>query len=549
MSYILVLVLGLVLGLALAYGLYYFQKKKEEALKLSAEELKLSAQKEAEAILERAKEKAEMLVLSAEERSKEILLKAEKEALEKLKNAEQEIKMELQKRKGELEREFQHKLKELAQKEERLQQKDDLLSKRELEFAKREEILERKLAEIEGLKATLEQERKELEVVMKSAKEELEKISGLTEKEARELFLKKIEEEMTEEKARVIMKIENEIREESKRKAQEIIAYATAKAAIPFVTEKTVSVVQLPNEEMKGRIIGREGRNIRTFENLTGVDLLIDDTPEVVVLSCHDPYRREIARISLERLIADGRIHPTRIEEVVKQVEEEMEQVVFEIGEKTCFELGVYGLHHELIKLLGKLKFRTSYSQNVLQHSVETAIICSALAAELGLDPKKAKRAALLHDIGKASSYEQEGPHALIGAEIARKYGEDEEIINAIASHHEDVPISTVLGILLQVSDALSGARPGARRELLEAYLKRIKELEALTASFEGVEKAFAIQAGREVRVIVNSKVVSDEKAYVLAREIAQKIEKELTYPGIIKVTVLRETRAIEYAK
>jgi len=542
MSYILSLIIGLILGLLGGVLFYYLQKKKER-------ELKLTAEKEAEEILSRAKEKAEMLIQSAEERSKEILLKAEKEALEKLKEADEEIKREINKRKEELEREFQQKLKELSLKEERLQQKEEHLSKREIEFAKREEILERKLTEVEELKQALETEKAEIEKTLIEMKKELERISGLTEKEAKELLLRKIEEEMLEEKAKVIMKIENELQEEAKRRAQEIIAYATAKAAIPFVTEKTVSVVQLPNEEMKGRIIGREGRNIRTFETLTGVDLLIDDTPEVVVLSCHDPYRREIARIALERLIADGRIHPTRIEEVVKQVEEEMEQHIYEIGEKTCFELGVFGLHPELIKLLGKLKFRTSYSQNVLQHSIETAIICSALASELGLDPKKAKRAALLHDIGKASSYEQEGPHALIGAELARKYGEDEEIVNAIASHHEDVPITTLLGILLQVSDALSGARPGARRELLEAYLKRIRELEALASSFEGVEKAYAIQAGREVRVIVNSKLVSDERAYLLAREIAQRIERELTYPGIIKVTVLRETRAIEYAK
>jgi len=542
MYYILSLILGLILGLLGGVLFYYLQKKKER-------ELKLSAEKEAEEILSRAKEKAEMLIQSAEDRSKEILLKAEKEALEKLKEADQEIKREINKRKEELEREFQHKFKELLLKEERLQQKEEHLSKRELEFAKREEILERKLTEVEELKQAMETEKAEIEKTLIEMKKELERISGLTEKEARELLLRKIEEEMLEEKAKVIMKIEYELQEEAKRKAQEIIAYATAKAAIPFVTEKTVSVVQLPNEEMKGRIIGREGRNIRTFETLTGVDLLIDDTPEVVVLSCHDPYRREIARIALERLIADGRIHPTRIEEVVKQVEEEMEQHIYEIGEKTCFELGVYGLHPELIKLLGKLKFRTSYSQNVLQHSIETALICSALASELGLDPKKAKRAALLHDIGKASSYEQEGPHALIGSELARRYGEDEEIVNAIASHHEDVPITTLLGVLLQVSDALSGARPGARRELLEAYLKRIRELEALASSFEGVEKAYAIQAGREVRVIVNSKLVSDERAYLLAREIAQRIERELTYPGIIKVTVLRETRAIEYAK
>lgn len=542
MSYLVGLVLGLIFGLTLA-GIYlYLQRKKER-------ELRVSVEKEAEEILERAKEKANMLIISAEDRSKEILAKAEKEALEKIREADEKIKFEIEKHREELEIKYQHRLQDLTKREEKLYQKEEFLAKKEMEFLKKEEIIEKKSSEVEQLKFQLEEAKKELNELIKKAKEELEKISGLSEKEARELILKKVEEEMLEEKAKVIMKIENEIKEEAKRKAQEIIAYATAKAAIPFVTEKTVSVVQLPNEEMKGRIIGREGRNIRTFETLTGVDLLIDDTPEVVVLSCHDPYRREIAKISLERLIADGRIHPTRIEEIVKQVEEEMEQHVLEVGERTSFELGIYGLHPELIKLLGKLKFRTSYSQNVLQHSIETAIICVGLAGELGLDPKKAKRAALLHDIGKAASFDQEGPHALIGAELARKYGEEEEIVNAIASHHEDIPITSLYGVILQVADALSGARPGARRELLEAYLKRIHQLENIAQSFEGVEKAYAIQAGREVRVIVNSKLVSDERAYLLARDIAQAIEKELTYPGIIKVTVLRETRAIEYAK
>ncbi|MFN3407169.1 MAG: ribonuclease Y [Caldimicrobium sp.] len=542
MGYLLGFLLGILFCIILA-GIYlYLQKKKEQ-------EGKISAEKEAQAIIERANEKAKVIILSAEEKSKEILVEAEKEAFNKLKEAEEKIQKEINKYKEQLEKDYQQRLFDLTKKEEKLYQKEDFLSKKELEFLKREEILNKKSAEIEQLKIQWEESKKEVNILLEKAKEELEKISGLTEKEARDLLLSKIEEEMLEEKAKVIMKIENEIKEESKRKAQEIIAYAIAKAAIPFVTEKTVSVVQLPNEEMKGRIIGREGRNIRTFETLTGVDLLIDDTPEVVVLSCHDPYRREIAKIALERLILDGRIHPTRIEEVVKQVEEEMEQHIHEVGEKTAFELGVYGIHPELIKLLGKLKFRTSYSQNVLQHSIETAIICVAIAGELGLDPKKAKRIALLHDIGKAASYEQEGPHALIGAELARKYGEDEEIVNAIASHHEDIPVTSLYGIILQVADALSGARPGARRELLEAYLKRIHQLESLAQSFEGVEKAYAIQAGREVRVIVNSKIVSDKMAYVLARDIAQAIEKELTYPGIIKVTVLRETRAIEYAK
>ncbi len=527
MNLVIGLIIGFILGIVIA-GIYlYLQRKKEEQIKKTAEDFLREARKKAEEIIEKAKNEAKL----------------------KIQQAELQIKEKLIAHKQQLEKEYEKKLQELTSKEQRILQKEEFLSRKENDLIKKEESLDKKIKDVEEIKAQIEKEKKEVEEVLQKTKEELEKISGLSEKEAREILLKKLEEELTEEKARVIMKFEETIKEEAKRKTQEILAQSIAKAAIPFVTEKTVSVVHLPNEEMKGRIIGREGRNIRTFETLTGVDLLIDDTPEVVVLSCVDPLRREIARIALEKLIADGRIHPTRIEEVVKQVEEEMEQHLIEVGEKACFELGIYGLHPELIKMLGKLKFRTSYSQNVLQHSIETAIICGAIAGELGLDVKKAKRAALLHDIGKAASYEQEGPHALIGAEIVRKYGEDEEIVNAIASHHEDVPVTSLLGVILQIADAISGARPGARRELLEAYIKRIKELEAIAGSFEGVEKAFAIQAGREVRVIVDDKKISDEQAYLLAREIAQKIEKELTYPGIIRVTVIRETRAIEYAK
>ncbi len=520
MNILLGIIIGFLIGVSLVIVYLYIQKKE-----------KLKAKKTAENLLKEAQQKA-----------KEIIERAENEAKLKIQQAEIQIKEELLAHKQILEEEFEKRKKEVSLKEERLLHKEENL-------IKREEALEKKLKEIEELKVLLETEKKEVENTLKQAKEELKRISGLSEKEAKELLLKKLEEELREEKAKFIMKLENEVKEEAKRKSQEILAYAISKAAVPFVTEKTVSVVQLPNEDMKGRIIGREGRNIRTFETLTGVDLLIDDTPEVVVLSCADPLRREIARIALERLIADGRIHPARIEEIVKQVEEEMEQHLIEVGEKTCFELGIYGLHSELIKMIGKLKYRTSYGQNVLQHSFETAIIAGTLAGELGVDVKKAKKAALLHDIGKAASYEMEGPHALIGAEIVRKYGEEEDIVNAIASHHEDIPITSILGIILQISDALSGARPGARRELLEAYIKRIKELEAIASSFEGVEKAFAIQAGREIRVIVDDKKISDEEAYLLAREIAQKIEKELTYPGIIRVTVIRETRAVEYAK
>jgi ribonuclease Y len=527
MNAIVGLIVGFILGLVVAGVYLHLQKKKETQIKKTAEEVLSEAKRKAEEILEKAKNEAKL----------------------KLQQAELQIKEELIAHKQQIEKEYEKKLQDLTSKEQRILQKEEFLSRKEDDLIKKEENLDKKIKEVEEIKAQIEEERKEIKKILQKTKEELEKIAGLSEKEAKEMLLKKLEEELTEEKAKVIMKFEEAIKEEAKKKSQEILAHSIAKAAIPFVTEKTVSVVHLPNEEMKGRIIGREGRNIRTFETLTGVDLLIDDTPEVVVLSCVDPLRREIARIALEKLIADGRIHPTRIEEIVKQVEEEMEQHLIEVGEKACFELGIYGLHPELVKMLGKLKFRTSYSQNVLQHSIETAIICGAIAGELGLDVKKAKRAALLHDIGKAASYEQEGPHALIGAEIVRKYGEDEEIVNAIASHHEDVPVTSLLGVILQIADAISGARPGARRELLEAYIKRIKELETIASSFEGVEKAFAIQAGREVRVIVNDKKISDEQAHLLAREIAQKIEKELTYPGIIRVTVIRETRAIEYAK
>jgi ribonuclease Y len=527
MNAIVGLIVGFILGLVVAGVYLHLQKKKETQIKKTAEEVLSEAKRKAEEILEKAKNEAKL----------------------KLQQAELQIKEKLIAHKQQIEKEYEKKLQDLTSKEQRILQKEEFLSRKEDDLIKKEENLDKKIKEVEEIKAQIEEERKEIKEILQKTKEELKKIAGLSEKEAKEMLLKKLEEELTEEKAKVIMKFEEAIKEEAKKKAQEILAHSIAKAAIPFVTEKTVSVVHLPNEEMKGRIIGREGRNIRTFETLTGVDLLIDDTPEVVVLSCVDPLRREIARIALEKLIADGRIHPTRIEEIVKQVEEEMEQHLIEVGEKACFELGIYGLHPELVKMLGKLKFRTSYSQNVLQHSIETAIICGAIAGELGLDVKKAKRAALLHDIGKAASYEQEGPHALIGAEIVRKYGEDEEIVNAIASHHEDVPVTSLLGVILQIADAISGARPGARRELLEAYIKRIKELETIASSFEGVEKAFAIQAGREVRVIVNDKKISDEQAHLLAREIAQKIEKELTYPGIIRVTVIRETRAIEYAK
>ncbi|MBW2037767.1 MAG: ribonuclease Y, partial [Deltaproteobacteria bacterium] len=377
----------------------------------------------------------------------------------------------------------------------------------------------------------------------------LEKISGFTAEQAKELLIKTMENEARYEAAKLIKRIENESKELADKKAKKIIATAIQRYAGDFVAERTVSVVHLPNEEMKGRIIGREGRNIRALEAATGVDLIIDDTPEAVILSGFNPVRREVARLSLERLINDGRIHPARIEETVKKVTREMDACIREAGEQAAFDLGVHEIHPELIKLIGKLKFRTSYAQNMLQHSVEVGFLCGIMAAELGLNVKQAKRVGLLHDIGKAVDHEVEGPHALIGGRMAKKYGEPPNIVHAISAHHEDVPTKSVLAVLLQAADALSGARPGARREMLETYVKRLEDLEKIAQSFKGISKSYAIQAGRELRIIVESEAVSDEEVVLLSRDIAKKIEESITYPGQIKVTVIRETRAVEYAK
>ncbi|OAQ21641.1 ribonuclease Y [Thermosulfurimonas dismutans] len=518
---VVVALLTLILGGAIGFLIAYKLRRKEEVRE------KLEAEREAQIILERARREAETITQEARIKAKEELLKA----------------------KEKLEEENRRKLKELESREDRLSQKEEALARREDELKKMDEALRAKLAEVEKTQEEISQKEEELKALIEEEKKKLEEVAHMSEEEARELLLSRVEEEAREEAARILMRVEAETKEEAKRRSQEILALAVSRCAAEFVTEKTVSVVPLPSEEMKGRIIGREGRNIRAFEAATGVDVLIDDTPEVVVLSCFNPIRREIARIALERLVADGRIHPARIEEVVRKVEEEMEVTIKETGEKAAFDVGVYGLHPELIKLLGKLKYRTSYTQNVLQHSIEVAFICGVMAGELGLDVKKAKRAGLLHDIGKAVDYEQEGPHALIGADLARKYGEDEEIVNAIAAHHEDVEANSVLAVLVQAADAVSGARPGARRELLETYIKRLQDLENIAYSFEGVQKAYAIQAGREVRIMVDSGKISDEEAVLLARDIAQKIESEMKFPGIIKVTVIRETRAVEYAK
>jgi ribonuclease Y len=374
-------------------------------------------------------------------------------------------------------------------------------------------------------------------------------MSGMTALEAKDVLIRSIEGEARHEAAVLVKKLESEAREMADRKAKEIISVSIQRYAGDYVAEKTVSVVNLPNEEMKGRIIGREGRNIRTLEAATGVDLIIDDTPEAVILSGFNPVRREVARMSLERLISDGRIHPARIEEIVEKVSTEVETSIREAGEQAAFDVGVHGIHPELIKLVGKLKYRTSYAQNVLQHAREVASLAGIMAAELGLNEKQAKRAGLLHDIGKAVDHEVEGPHALIGADLAKKYGESHGIVHAIAAHHEDVVTEDILAVLVQAADALSGARPGARKELLETYVKRLEDLEKIANAFKGVSKSYAIQAGRELRIIAESSLVSDADVVLLSRDIAKRIESDLTYPGQIKVTVIREIRAVDYAK
>ncbi len=500
-------------------GYFYSKHKLETKYK--------SYEKDAQTIIEKAKKEAEIILREAEVQSKDKIFKV----------------------KSELEKEIKEQKKELSNFEKRLIQKEDILTKKEESLNEKEKEINEKEKELNEKEKQLNEKLNETEEKLKEIRETLEKISGITANEAKEILMKEMEDEAKYEVAKKIKEIELEFRENAHKKAQEILAEAIQKYSADFVAEKTVSVVALPNDEMKGRIIGREGRNIRTLETLTGVDLIIDDTPEAVVISCFDPVRREIAKIALEKLIQDGRIHPGRIEEVVEKAKEEVEKTIREYGEKAIFEIGAHRMHPELIKLIGRLKYRTSYGQNVYQHSLETAFICGILASELGLDYKIARRAGLLHDIGKAVDHEIPGSHAIIGAELAKKYGESPEIVNAIASHHDEVEKTSIYAILVQAADALSGARPGARGETYETYIKRLEELEKIPMEFDGVSKAYAIQAGREIRVIVENDKVSDDYAYVLARDIAKKIEKELTYPGQIKVTIIRETRAIEYAR
>ncbi len=430
----------------------------------------------------------------------------------------------------------------MQQKEENLDKKINVFDQRETDFLKREQNLAIK-------EQNLGQKEDKLNQIIDEERKKLEEISGMSSAEAKKILMDAMESEAKMDAAKRVKTIEEEARETADKKSKEIIALAIQRYAGEYVAERTVSVVALPSDEMKGRIIGREGRNIRALEAATGIDLIIDDTPEAVILSGFNPVRREVAKIALERLITDGRIHPGRIEEVVAKAEEEVELAMKEAGEQAAFDLGVHGIHPEVLKLIGRLRYRTSYSQNVYQHSLEVAFLCGIMAAELGINVKQAKRAGLLHDLGKAVDHEIEGSHAVIGAELARKYGESPKIVHALMAHHEDEKPSTVLAVLVQAADALSGARPGARREMMETYVKRLEDLERIANSFGGVTNSFAIQAGREIRVMVSSDNVTDEGAVVLAKDVAKKIEAEMTYPGQIKVNVIRETRAIEYAR
>ena len=491
----------------------------------------------------------EMKVKSAEDETQRIIKEAKREAERLKKEALLEAKETIYKEKASVEEEMNQKRKELEKAENRIIQKEEHLEKKERQLDEKEKELRSLSDRLKNLEKELTQREAQLREKMEEAIKRLEYVAQLTREEAKKELMDMMVKEAKKDAYEIIRKIEEKAREEADRKARAIIAQAIQRYAAEEVTEHTVSVVPLPSDEMKGRIIGREGRNIRAFEAATGVDLIIDDTPEAVVLSCHDPVLREVARRALEKLVKDGRIHPARIEEVVNKVSRELETTMKEEAEAAAFELGIHNLHPELIKLLGRLKYRTSYTQNMLAHSKEVAYFCSIMGAELGLNVPMLKRMGLLHDIGKAVDHEVEGSHAQIGAELARKYGESPEVVNAIASHHGEVEPTTPEAVILAAADALSAARPGARREMVEAYLKRIEKLEEISQSFPGVEKAFAIQAGREVRVIVKPQEMGDDEIYMLARDIAKRLEDELTYPGQIKVHVIRETRAVEYAK
>jgi len=515
-----IVIASLILAGALAFAIDRLRQKSRssEAERASSTALR---------ILDEARKESEVVRKEAQVQAKDIVL-----------NAQQAAEREIKERRSEI----QQIEKRVQGKEEAIEKRLQSLEARDLENTRRETAAREREAKI------AEREREQAELV-RQTQERLEQVAVMTREEAKRTLLDDMLGEARHEAAKKIRQVEEEAKQEAERKAKKIISIAIERLAGDFVAERTVTVVPIPSDDMKGRIIGREGRNIRAIEAATGVDLIIDDTPEAVVVSCHNPIRREIARLALQRLIADGRIHPGRIEDVVRKAEQELDANIREVGQKAVFEVGIHGVHPELVRLLGMLKYRYSYAQNVLQHSLEAAFICGAMAAELGLNEKQARRAALLHDIGKALTHEVEGSHAIIGAEIARKYGESAKIVNAIAAHHEEVRAETILAPLVDAADALSGARPGARREVLESYVKRLDDLERISTSFKGVEKAFAVQAGREIRIIVEPAAVDDDQALLLARDIARKIESEMIYPGQIKVTVIREMRASEMAR
>jgi len=487
-------------------------------------------------------------IRTSEEEASHILSEARQQAESLLKEAKLEVQDQRLKIKSEFDSETREIRTELSKRENRLIQKEENIERKTEQFERREREIAKKEREQSQTTREIEERRLECDRLIEEQKTQLEKISSLTADQAKELLIRAMENEARYEGAKLIKRIENETKEAADKKAKGIMATAIQRYASDFVAERTVSVVQLPSDEMKGRIIGREGRNIRALEAATGIDLIIDDTPEAVILSGFNPVRREVAHMSLLKLISDGRIHPARIEDVVKKVEQEVDQLIKEAGEQAAFDLGVHGIQSDLIKYLGQLKFRTSYAQNVLQHSVEVGFLCGIMAAELGLNQKLARRMGLLHDIGKAVDHEVEGPHALIGSRLAKKYGESPKIEHAIAAHHEDIPPNTVYAILVQAADGLSGARPGARKEMLENYIKKLEDLENIANSFDGVINSYAIQAGRELRVIVESKAISDEMAVLLSKDVVKKIEESLTFPGQIKVTVIRETRAVAFA-
>jgi ribonuclease Y len=485
-----------------------------------------------------ARDKAEQLVDEARQKSEETRKQADKEAKEERERQQERADREIMRRRSEIDRQ-----------EQKTSDREKALDKKFESIDRREQSLSTKESRLDQLAKEAEKKNESLEARIQDAIHRCEEVSGMTADEAKQVLLDTLEGELRQESETLIRRVENETRETSAKKARQIITLAIQKYASDQVSETTVSVLNLPNDEAKGRIIGREGRNIRALEAVTGCNFIVDDTPEAVVLSCFDPLRREMARRTLEKLLADGRIHPGRIEDVFAKIEKDMMETIRELGEQAAFDLNIHGLHPELIRLIGRLRYRTSYGQNVLDHSIEVANVAKIMAAELQVDSQLAKRAGLLHDIGKAVSYEMEGTHAGIGAELAKKYGEVPAVVHAIASHHAEEEPRTIVAVLVQAADAISAARPGARRETLETYVKRLKSLENIAASFEGVTKAYAIQAGREVRILVDPDKVSDTRAGSLARDVTKKVEAELEYPGQIKVTVLREVRSVEYAK